>query len=425
MARRRTVGGSVGENVGGAVGGAIGGAVGVVVGTAADAADLLVEGGRRLVSPRRRRPPRLVERRSHTLGQAPGVLAAPAEGVAPARVTAFRYAEDAVEEHADLDPAAARALADGTGVTWVNVDGVADTDTVAALGEAFGLHPLLVEDLVNATQRPKLEVYDGPDGQPHVFVVARMVRATDAPPEEVYCDGDPTTVGHVIEQVGLVLGPGYVLSFQEEAGDVFDAVRDRARRSVGRIRAAGPDYLLYALLDLVVDHVFVTLERIGDAAEALEQRALDDPTPTVQAAISGLRREVVVLRRAVWPLREVLAALQREDAPYVEARTRPYLRDAYDHLVQAVEIIESLREVLASVNDLYLSALGMRQNEVMKVLTVVGTLFLPLGFLTGLYGMNFAYIPELGIPYGYFVLWAVMLAVAAGTLIFFRRKGWI
>ena len=366
---------------------AVSDAVGAAAETAAEAADRLREHGGRLVDQTRRlaglRPPRLVERRSHTVGRAPGVLAAPAAEAPPARATAFHYGEGAVEERDGLGAAEARQLADRPGVTWVNVDGVADTAAVAAFGEAFGLHPLLVEDLVNATQRPKLEVYAGPDGEPHVFVVARMVRATDADPERAYCDGDPATVGHAIEQVGLVLGPGYVLSFQEETGDVFDAVRDRVRRGVGRVRSAGPDYLLYALLDLVVDHVFVTLERIGDAAEALEHRALADPAPAVQAAISALRREVVVLRRAVWPLREVLAGLQREDAPYVEDRTRPYLRDAYDHLVQAVEIIESLREVLASVNDLYLSSLGMRQNEVMKALTVVGAVFLPLGFLTG------------------------------------------
>ena len=408
-----------------ALGEAVGEAVGTVVETAdrlAAHGERLVEGGRRLA---RLRPPRLVERRSHTVGRAPGVLAAMPADAPPARVTAFHYGPDAVEEHDGLGAEAARALAGRPGVTWVNLDGVADTEAVAAFGAAFGLHPLLVEDLVNATQRPKLEVYAGPDGRPHVFVVARMVRATDVAPEAAYADAAPAAVGHAIEQVGLVLGPGYVLSFQEEAGDVFDAVRERIRAGVGRVRSAGPDYLLYALLDLVVDHTFVTLERIGDAAETLEARALEDPAPGVQAAISGLRREVVVLRRAVWPLREVLAGLQREGAPYVEDRTRPYLRDATDHLVQAVEIIESLREVLASVNDLYLSSLGMRQNEVMKVLTVVGTVFLPLGFLTGLYGMNFAYIPELGFRYGYFALWAVMLALATGTLLYFRRKGWI
>ena len=372
--------------------------------------------GRRLTP----RVPRLVERRSHTAGLAPGVLPEHDAAAPPARVSAFRYAADRIEEHDGLDAVAAHALAGGDGVTWINVDGVADTATVAAFGQAFGLHPLIVEDLVNTTQRPKIEAY-GDD----LFVVARMVRATDLDATVAYTDADPSTPGHLLEQVAFVVRPGYVLSFQEVEGDVFDAVRDRIRRGVGRIRTEGADYLLYALLDLVVDHLFVTLERIGDAAEALEAQALDEPAPQVQAAISALRREVVVLRRSVWPLREVLVRLQDEDALYVDDRTRLYLRDAADHLVQALEIVESLREVLAATNDLYLSAVGTRQNEVMKVLTVVGTIFLPLGFLTGLYGMNFEYIPELGFRDGYFVLWGVMLLVTAGALAYFRKNDWI
>ena len=374
----------------------------------------------KLVAPLVPRVPRLVERRSGSMGMAPGVLPAPDAAAPPARVRVFHYAADGVEEHDGLTAEAARALADRPGVTWVDVVGVADTATVAAFGRAFGLHPLVVEDLVHTTQRPKIETYDDT-----LFVVARMVQATDADPMDAYAVVDAGTPGHLIEQVGLVLGNGYVLSFQEVEGDVFGAVRDRIRRGVGRIRASGADYLLYALLDLVVDHVFVTLERMGDATEVLEARALDDPAPAVQGAISALRREVVVLRRAVWPLREVLARLQDDDALYVEDRTRPYLRDAADHLVQAIEILESLREVLASLSDLYLSALGTRQNEVMKVLTVVGTIFLPLGFLTGLYGMNFEYIPELGYHYGYFALWGVMALVTLGALAYFRKNDWI
>ena len=366
---------------------------------------------------------RLVERRTGAVGSAPGVLTHGADAP-PAFVTVFQFDEHDARETVGATAAETRALAEGPGVTWANVDGASDVASIAAFGEAFGLHPLLVEDLVHTHQRPKLETYEGADG-PVVFVVAQMVRATDLDASVAYCDGDPTTLGHVVEQVGFVLGPGWVLSVQETPGDVFDAVRERIRTGAGRVRQAGADYLLYTLLDLVVDHVFVTLERIGDATETLEDRALDDPGPHVQAAISGLRREVVVLRRSVWPLREVLAALQREDTPYVQAATRPYLRDAYDHLVQAVEVLESVREVLGSLSDLYLSSLGARQNEVMKVLTVVGTIFLPLGFLTGLYGMNFDVMPELHTKSGYYVLLAVMALITFGTLVYFRRKGWV
>ena len=364
--------------------------------------------------------PRLVERRSHGLGQAPGVLPPHPEVASPARLSALHYDADGAEAHDALTPEAARALTDRPGVTWISLDGATDTRTVAALGEAFGLHPLLIEDLATLTQRPKLEVSGD-----HLVVIARMVQATDLPPEVAYCDGDPETLGHRIEQVGLVLGPGYVLSVQESEGDAFETVRERIRTGGGRVRKAGADYLLYSLLDVIVDHVFVTLERVGDAAVALEDLAIETPDQEVQAAISSLRREVVTLRRTLWPLREVLVSLQREDLDVIEAATRPYLRDVYDHLVQAVDIVEALREVLAALSDLYLSALGMRQNEVMKVLTVVGTVFLPLTFLTGLYGMNFDVMPELHAQNGYFVLLGVMALLSAGILLYFRRKGWL
>ena len=374
--------------------------------------------------PRTRGP--LVERHSDAMGLPQGTLPLTAAGVAPPLVTAFRYGPDHVEEARGLSPAEARALADRPGVTWINVDGVADTGLIAAYGEAFGLHPLAVEDIARTNQRPKLEVF--PD---RVVVVTRSVRATDATPEQAYCtadaDGGP---GHIIEQISFVLGPGFVLAFQEDEGDVFDVVRERIRTGAGRIRGLGADYLLAALLDLVVDHTFVTLERMGDATETLEMLALDDPEPSVQAAISGLRREVAVLRRAVWPLRDVLSGLTRDDTPLVAPETVPFLRDAQDHLVQAVEVLESLREILASLADLYLSAVGLRQNEVMKVLTVISTVFLPLTFIAGVYGMNFNpdaspfNMPELRWVYGYPFALALMLVVAVGLMLFFRRRGW-
>ena len=365
----------------------------------------------------------LVERHSDSMGLSQGALPPTPAGTAAPLVTAFRYGPDHVEECAGLSPAAARALANRPGVTWINVDSVADTDMIAAYGEAFGLHPLTVEDIARTNQRPKLDLY--PD---RVVVVVRSVRATDATPEEAYCAAG--TPGHITEQISFVLGPGFVLSFQEDEGDVFDVVRARIRTGAGRVRRLGADYLLAALLDLVVDHTFVTLERMGDATETLEALALDSPAPSVQAAISRLRREVAVLRRAVWPLRDVLAALTRDETPLIAADTRPFLRDAQDHLIQAVEVLESLREILASLHDLYLSAVGTRQNEVMKVLTIISTIFLPLTFIAGVYGMNFdpdaspLNMPELRWVYGYPFSLALMLAVAVGMIAYFRRKGW-
>src|SRR5690606_919528 len=207
----------------------------------------------------------------------------------------------------------ARRLAEAPGVTWVNLDGVRDLDAVARLGTAFGLHPLVQEDLTHTTQRPKADPYDG-----YLFVLLKMVRPLEGDPTEAYCSGQP---GHDVEQVSFVLGPGYVLSFQEDRGDVFEPVRERLRQRSGTIRDQGPDYLLYALLDVVVDHYYVTLEHVGDATELFEDLVFDNPGPAVQEALSALRREVVILRRSIWPLREVLTALMREDTPGITPRT--------------------------------------------------------------------------------------------------------
>lgn len=364
-------------------------------------------------------PMRLVERRSHTVGLAPGTLIADPEDTqsVPGRIDVIHYGPDDLVELADVDVATARRMADETGVTWINLDGVGDIEMVAAMGEAFGLHPLVQEDLTHTSQRPKVEPYDD-----YLFVVLKMVRPVGEDAVEVYCRGES---GHQVEQVALVLGPGYVLSFQEDDGDVFEPVRERLRSTSGTIREQGPDYLLYALLDLVVDHYYITLERIGDATELFEDLVFDNPGPSIQEALSALRREVVVLRRAIWPLREVLNAMMREDTPGFTDRTRVYLRDVYDHLVQAVDILESLREVLGGLADLYLSALSHKMNEVMKVLTVVGSIFIPLSFLTGLYGMNFQYIPELQYRNGYFVFMGCLVVLTAATLAYFRKRDWI
>jgi magnesium transporter len=345
---------------------------------------------------------------------------APPAGAPPAtaHLHAIHYDATTLEEYDGISVEQGRALADAPGITWINLDNVADVATVARLGTAFGLHPLVQEDLTHATQRPKLEVYGD-----QLFVVLRMVRPLEEDAVEAYCVGQQ---GHTIEQVALVLGPGYVLSFQESVpGDVFELIRQRLRTCSGRIRQEGADYLLYALLDVVVDHYFVTLERIGDATEVFENLVFERPESPVQAAISALRREVVVLRRAIWPLREVLVGLLREETPGIAERTRPYLRDVYDHTVQVVDVLESLRDVLAGLADLYLSALSHRLNEVMKVLTIISTIFIPLTFIAGIYGMNFDNMPELHTRSGYFVVLGVMLAVGVATLIYFKRRGWI
>lgn len=364
-------------------------------------------------------PYRLVERRSHTLGLPPGTLSESHElsDRQPAKISVLRYDNESIDEHNDVDVKTALEITDASksDVTWVDVVGVHDVDVLRQIGSAFDLHALVQEYLSQTSQRPKLEMYDD-----KLFVVVKMVR-----PLRSDSDGLDLNAEVSIEQVAFVVGDGFLISFQEESGDVFEPVRNRLRTHAGQIRERDVDYLLNALLDIIVDHYFIALEQVGDVAETLEERVFADPKPEVQFALNRLRREVVVLRKSVWPLREVMSTLLREEAPLISESTRVYLRDVQDHLIQAIDVLESLREVLGGLSDLYLSMVSFRMNEVMKVLTVVGTLFIPLSFLTGLYGMNFVNIPELQYESGYFVLLGVMTVVAVGTLVFFWKKRWL
>ena len=357
--------------------------------------------------------------RRHSIGQAPGTLRDISEEErVPTRIDVLRYDGASVAELADVSVAEAAAQRAQPGVTWIDVVGVRDPDTIRALGEAFGLHPLVLEDLTHTTQRPKIESYDG-----QLFIVVKMLHAPSEPGfEHLGAEGAPEIR---VEQVGLILGPDYVISVQEVPGDVFEPIRLRIRQAAGRIRHVGADYLAYSLLDLIVDHYFVVMEGIAFHIEAIEEAVLSDPRPELQTEINALRREALFLRRSIWPLREVIASLLRDESPLVTDPTKVYLRDAYDHTIQVVDMIESFRDVLASLVDLYLSSLSHRMNEVMKVLTVIGSIFIPLTFLAGLYGMNFDVMPELHYANAYFVLLGVMAAVALGMLALFRRRGWI
>jgi magnesium transporter len=361
----------------------------------------------RPLRPGRRRE--LVERRAHRVGLPPGtILPSRQESAKPAELTLFRYGPDHAEEIAAASLAQCIDAAQApTETTWIDVDGVHDVEALVGLGEPLGLHPLVLEDLAHTAQRPKLEEYDG-----HLFIVLRMLHSFE---------GEQVT-----EQVGLVLGKGFLISFQEDKpGDVFDAVRERILQGKGRIRSLGADYLAYALIDLIVDHYFVAVEQVGEQIERLEDSVLSNPKPAVQAEINALRREVIYLRKSIWPLREVVAAMLRDDSGLIEDRTKVYLRDVYDHTIQVVDLIETFRDVLSGLVDLYLSNLSHRLNEIMKLLTLVGAIFIPLTFIVGVYGMNFEYMPELEMRYGYFTVWAVMILLAGGALAVFRRKGWM
>ena len=270
------------------------------------------------------------------------------------------------------------------------------------------MHPLVLEDILNTGQRPKLEDFDE-----YVFVVLKMFRYGDQ------------VDGMGIEQISLILGPSFVISFQEEPGDVFDLVRGRIRESKGRIRKMGADYLAYALLDALVDSYFVVLERVGEKVEFLEEELVSDPRPETLQAIHNLKRDMLFLRKSVWPLREVVGALVRGEPSLFGESITVYLRDVYDHSIQVIDTIETFRDMVSGMLDIYLSSVSNRMNEVMKVLTIIATIFIPLTFITGLYGMNFKHMPELAWRWGYPMVWAVMLTVVVLMLFYFRRKKWL
>ena len=330
------------------------------------------------------------------------------EKTEPVRFSVLDYTAERLDETEISSAEAVLPYRDSPTSTWINVTGVHDENTIRTIGEHFGIHPLIQEDIAHTGQRPKLETYDD-----HVYVVSKMLYHNE---EDQHLRA---------EQVSFVLGGNYLLSFQEDAGDVFDPVRERLRKGRGRIRGAGTDYLTYALLDVIVDHYFVILEELGSRTEEIEDEVLEDPQSETQERINNLRRDLIFMRRMTWPVRELLSQLERLDSPLWSEETRPFVRDTYDHAVQVLDLVESLRDVVGGLTDLYMTSLSNRMNEIMKVLTIIGTIFIPLTFIAGIYGMNFEYMPELTVWYGYPIAMAVMAGIAAVLLLYFRRKEWI
>jgi len=292
-------------------------------------------------------------------------------------------------------------------VTWINIDGVHDAEVVEKIGKAFGLHPLILEDIMTTSQRPKLDELDA-----SFYIVARMVEL------------NKTGTEIVTEQLSLVFGRNFVLTFQEEPGDMFDPVRERIRSGKGRIRKLGPDYLAYALLDAVVDHYFVVLESLGDRIETLEEELIKNPKQETLHAIHTLKREMLMFRKAVWPLREVVAGIERQESSLVQPSTNMFLRDVYDHVIQVIDNVETYRDMLAGMLETYLSSMSNRMNEVMKILTIISTIFIPLTFIVGVYGMNFKFMPEIEWEFGYFFVWGIIIFVGLSLFRFFKRKKW-
>jgi magnesium transporter len=291
-------------------------------------------------------------------------------------------------------------------VTWVMVDGLGDAKTIEAIGEVFGLHRLALEDVVHVRQRPKVDEFEQ-----HLYIVARMIDKEN---------GRLTT-----EQLSVFLGKDFVLAFQERPGDCLDAIRAHVRENRGRVRRAGPDYLAYCMLDAVLDEYFPMLEKIGDRLETLEDETLDRPRPGLSTRVHQIKRELLVLRRSMWPLREAVASMYRGTSPMISSETRVYMRDCYDHTVQALDLIEVYRELCTGLLEMYMTSVSHRMNEIMKVLTIISTIFIPMTFLAGVYGMNFENMPELKWHWGYFACLGVMAAVALVMLAFFWRRGWL
>ena len=293
-------------------------------------------------------------------------------------------------------------------INWINIDGVHKLDAIEKVGNYLKVHPLVLEDIMHTGQRPKMEDFDD-----YLFVVLKMLQYDDKTKE--------TTT----EQVSLILSTNCVVSFQENEGDVFDIIRERIRTDRGRTRKMGADYLAYSLIDAIVDNYFLVLEKIGEQIEDIEEDLIKNPTPEVLHTIHRLKRELIYLRKSVWPLREVISRLERWESPLIDKGIQIYLRDVYDHTIQVIDSLETFRDMLSGMLDIYLSSVSNRMNEVMKVLTIIATIFIPLTLITGIYGMNFRYMPELNSPWGYPLVYVVMLAVTGIMLMYFRRKKWL
>jgi len=340
-------------------------------------------------------------------GTAPGTLTATTEHrVEKVSITVMDYDAESLQERTVDTVAEAIATCRDGGVTWIDVVGLHDVEVVRELGEHFDLHPLALEDVLSVGQRPKADEYEN-----HYFIVLRLFH--------VLADGLSS------EQISLFLGDGHVITFQELSEDVFDGVRERLRLARGRIRTMGADYLAYALIDALVDHFFPVIEHLGERIEDLEDEVMSDPARNTVEQIHAIRKELLTLRRAAWPQREVLAAMERFESARIGRETRVFLRDAYDHAVQIMDMVETYRDLASGLLEIYLSSVSNRMNEVMKVLTVMATIFIPITFLAGVYGMNFKHMPELGWPWAYPAFWGVSVASTLGLLWYFKRKDWL
>jgi magnesium transporter len=325
-----------------------------------------------------------------------------------ATISLFSYNSTSLKEASSSNPDEILNQVDPSAISWINVSGLSQTDIIQKIGERFGLHPLIIEDILDTNHRPKIEDHGG-----YLFTSIKML----------YPDEDGGRI--IYEQVSFILGEHFVLTFQEGGRDVFDPVRERIRTAKGKTRAMGPDYLVYTLIDAVVDHYYVVLEKLGEHIESTEEQLVINPTNEIMKDIHGLKNELLFLRRTIWPLRDVIGFLERGDTDLIAPGTTIYFRDVYDHTIQVYDTCELYRDIISGMLDTYLSSLSNRLNEVMKVLTVFSTIFIPLTFIVGIYGMNFEFMPELKWHWSYPALWVFMISVVAIMIRYFRKRRWI
>ena|SRR2546426_345696 len=353
--------------------------------------------------------PKLVKRKSKRVGLPPGTLLYVGEKrTEKVTIRIIDYDETRLQEKEARTVEDCFPYKEKPTVTWINIDGIHQVDIVETIGRHFGVHSLVLEDLLNTGQRPKMDNYGN-----YLFIVLKMI----------YCNGKGSEIA--AEQISLILGSNFVISFQEAEGDVFNPVRERIRSGTGRIRKMGADYLAYTLMDAIVDNYFAVLERLGEQIELLQEELIADPRPETLQGINHLKREMIFLRKSVWPLREVVNGLERGESALIKTETGIFLRDLYDHTIQIMDSIETCRDMLSGMLDIYLSSISNKMNSVMKVLTIIATIFIPLTFIVGVYGMNFKYMPELEWHWSYPLVLLFMAVIAVSMLMYFRRKKWL
>jgi magnesium transporter len=346
-------------------------------------------------------------RRYYPPGTPPGTILAEKAPERKIKMTVISYSPDDYEEREIESVEECFEQASSKEVTWINVDGTQDAELLRKIGERFGFHPLALEDIITADQRPKVE-----DFGEYIFITARLPRKLE------------TLSSINMQQINIFLGPDFILTIHD-AGDAFNPILQRMKENRGRIRKMGADYLAYALIDLIIDQYFPVMESVGDQIELIEDEIQESPSHEVVSKIREMKRDLILIRASIWPMREVINSLQREEPKLVADTTKVFLRDAYDHTIQIADIVESYRDILSEMFNVYLSVMANSTNEVMKILTIFATIFIPLTFVVGIYGMNFEFMPELKWQPAYFILLGLMGVITIFMVRFFRKRGWM